>query len=199
MGKLQTAKIMGKAVANTVMMQEEKRVAMTPAQEIRKLHQEIKELLQDSLEKAFRIGEILAEYKRDLKHGEFIGWVNENLPFGDRQARNYMRLYLNRDELREAAKRQLVSDLKSGIQYLAEPLEKEIMRARYEEAKKEKGEEQEKSTVVLSLEQEHYLSVLREVLLKLPAEPPKDWTEEGMAQAKGLVEVIFRRLEAFDR
>ncbi len=84
--------------------------------EINKLHGEILKSFSTALEKAIRIGELLTKQKEDLKHGEFTAWVNNNLPFTDRTARNYMRVYGERDRL----KTETVSDLSSAYQLLIE-------------------------------------------------------------------------------
>lgn len=89
-------------------------------QEITQLHNEIGRYLKMSLEKAIRIGELLTEQKDSLKHGGFISWVKDNLPFTDRTARNYMMLFRHRDEL----KTETVSDLgvTGGYRMLTAPL-----------------------------------------------------------------------------
>jgi len=89
-------------------------------QEITQLHNEIGGYLKMSLEKAIRIGELLVEQKNSLKHGGFISWVKDNLPFTDRTARNYMGLYRERDRL----KTETVSDLgvTGGYRMLTAPL-----------------------------------------------------------------------------
>ncbi|MBL7188161.1 MAG: DUF3102 domain-containing protein [Phycisphaerae bacterium] len=87
------------------------------ADEITLLHGEIGGLLKTSLDKAIRIGELLREQKASLKHGEFIPWIEANLPFTDRTARNYMRLNENRGLL----KTENVSDLRSAYALLASP------------------------------------------------------------------------------
>lgn len=79
-------------------------------QEIIDLHNEIGGYLKMSLEKAIRIGELLTEQKGNLKHGGWLAWIDANLSFTDRTARNYMRLYKERDRL----KTETVSDLKSA-------------------------------------------------------------------------------------
>lgn len=89
--------------------------------EIKKLHGEIISHLTTSFDKAIRIGELLTEEKGKLKHGEFTPWVNGNLPFTDRTARNYMRLYRERDRL----KTETVSDLTSAYKLLNAPKEDE--------------------------------------------------------------------------
>jgi hypothetical protein len=84
--------------------------------EIQRLHGEILNSLKMSLEKGIRIGELLADQKEVLKHGEFTAWVNDNLPFTDRTARNYMRLFQERDRL----KMETVSDLTAAYRLLIE-------------------------------------------------------------------------------
>ena len=85
--------------------------------EITELHNEIEDHLRSSLEKAIRIGELLTDQKTTLEHGEFTPWIKVSLPFTDRTARNYMKLYRERDRLKTEA----VSDLKSAYKLLAAP------------------------------------------------------------------------------
>ena len=87
--------------------------------EITELHNDIAGHLQQSLDKAIRIGELLAEQKQSLKHGEFTSWIAAHLPFTDRTARNYMRLHENREKL----KTETVSDLTSAYKLLTAPKE----------------------------------------------------------------------------
>jgi hypothetical protein len=89
----------------------------TRTQRIVTLHNEIVGYLKTSLEKAIEIGGLLTEHKETLAHGEFTPWINTNLPFTDRTAQNYMRLYRERDRL----KTESVSDLKSAYKLLALP------------------------------------------------------------------------------
>ena len=76
-------------------------------QEINELHNEIEGYLKKSLEKAIRLGELLIEQKANVKHGEWLTWIDANLSFTDRTARNYMRLYRERDRL----KTETISDI----------------------------------------------------------------------------------------
>ena len=85
-------------------------------QKITELHEEIKSLMINSLEKAFIIGQLLTEQKKELPHGEFIPWIENNLPFTDRTARNYMTVFKNKDLL----KRKALSDLDSAYMFLKE-------------------------------------------------------------------------------
>lgn len=85
--------------------------------EVERLHGEITEAFKTSLPKAIRIGEILAEKKSRLNHGEWIPWVRANLPFDKRTATNYMRLHRERGRL----KRESVSHLGDAYKLLSEP------------------------------------------------------------------------------
>lgn len=69
--------------------------------EICRLHGEIVEAGRTVLTKAIRIGEILTETKATLPHGQFTPWLKK-LPFAETTARNYMRLFRNRAELKTA-------------------------------------------------------------------------------------------------
>jgi len=91
-------------------------IELNKIQKITELHEEIKNLMINSLEKAFTIGQLLEEQKKELPHGEFIPWIEKNLPFGDRTARNYITVYKNKDIL----KRKAVSDLNNAYIFLKE-------------------------------------------------------------------------------
>lgn len=91
-------------------------IELNKIQKITELHEEIKSLMINSLEKAFIIGQLLEEQKKELPHGEFITWIETNLPFGDRTARNYITVYKNKDIL----KRKAVSDLNNAYLFLRE-------------------------------------------------------------------------------
>lgn len=91
--------------------------AKSPASEIRQLHSEIISAAKTSLEKAIRIGQLLAEQKAKLAHGQWTPWLESNVPFTDRTARNYIRLWDERDRL----KTETVSDLSEAYKLLAPP------------------------------------------------------------------------------
>jgi len=95
----------------------ENEIQKNPINEIIQLHNEIGQYLKMSLDKAIRIGELLTEQKASLKHGDFTPWIESNLPFTDRTARNYMRIYQEKDQL----KSETVSDLKSAYKLLSTP------------------------------------------------------------------------------
>jgi len=73
-----------------------------PASEITRLHGEIAAAYGMSWTCAIRIGELLTQQKEALKHGHFLPWVAEHLPFSERTARNYMSLFKHRAELESA-------------------------------------------------------------------------------------------------
>ncbi|MGA2178864.1 MAG: DUF3102 domain-containing protein [Verrucomicrobiota bacterium] len=62
------------------------------------LHNEIITAARTSLEKAVRLGELLTDIKTSLKHGDWLLWMQKNLPFSDQTARNYIRIWEKRDD-----------------------------------------------------------------------------------------------------
>ena len=100
MGKDFKEGIRTKAEANTRTLIKKNAGRLTNiVQEIRTLHIEIYELTVNRLEKAIRIGELLTVQKATLDHGAFLPWIEESLPFGSRQAQNYMTLFARKEEL----------------------------------------------------------------------------------------------------
>ena len=121
MKKLEISNAVGKLEKSDAIGQLEKsdgvrQLERTRISEITQLHGEIAGYIKVTLEKAIRIGELLAEQKAELGHGEWLPWVEENLPFTDRTARNYMRAYESRDRL----KTEIVSDLTGAYRLLEE-------------------------------------------------------------------------------
>ncbi len=106
---------------NTLTIEEKKQsinknLVQSRIEKISHLHNEIKTLFLDSLEKAIGIGALLEEQKKSLSHGEFTPWVVKNLPFGERTARNYRMIY----KKREILNRQALSDLNSAYMLLTQ-------------------------------------------------------------------------------
>ena len=85
--------------------------------EIVELHELAMDDAKRSIERAIRVGELLSEQKSELNHGEWIPWVEENLPFDRRQASNYMRVFSNQHELNGNS----TSHLAEAVQMLATP------------------------------------------------------------------------------
>ena len=68
--------------------------------EIIVLHSGIITAARKTLDTGIRIGELLVEQKSKLRHGLWLSWVKENLPFDVRTAQNYTRVYDRREELK---------------------------------------------------------------------------------------------------
>jgi len=81
------------------------------------LHGKVKNGIRFVLDRAIAIGEILCRQKEVLPHGEFTSWITKELPFTDRAARNYMRLYRNKNML----KTENVSVLSDAYKLLVAP------------------------------------------------------------------------------
>jgi hypothetical protein len=86
----------------------------TTAEEINRLHRDLEALAIQSLDHAIRIGELLSKVKTQLPHGRWIPWLNSNVKFSERTARNYMRVFENRAMLKSAS----VADLGEAYQML---------------------------------------------------------------------------------
>ena len=88
--------------------------------ELNQIHEEIEGLkvnfVKMSFSKAVRAGEILTKIKADLKHGEFMDWIEKNLTFTDRTARRYMKVF----ECKDSPKMDTVSDLTEAYKLLTE-------------------------------------------------------------------------------
>lgn len=101
--------------------------------EIWDLHTKFIESLKKSLEYGMKIGELLTKQKSDLKHGQFGIWIDENLPFSRRTAQNYMKVYRERDRLKNATVSHLtdayrvLEDSKEDARYVSDLPVDEIM------------------------------------------------------------------------
>ena len=93
-------------------------IAQSRIQEIRKRHAKIGGHLRNTLDEAVRIGELLTAQKTELKHGAWIPWISEHLPFSERLARDYMRFWNRREDLKSASLADL--DLSGARKLLAE-------------------------------------------------------------------------------
>ena len=79
------------------------------ADEIQQFHNRCKCAAVESLGYAKEVGDRLAEAKELVEHGQWLQWVEENCPFSDRQARNYLTIARHWDLLQ--SKTETVSDL----------------------------------------------------------------------------------------
>ncbi len=88
---------------------------MLAIREINKLYQEIESAGKVMIDKAIRIGELLSEQKDSMKHGEWIPWIEDNLPFGRKQVAAYMRVFSNKGELANVTSGLHLTDAISAI------------------------------------------------------------------------------------
>ena len=63
--------------------------AIVTADEINRLHHELKDAFRTGIEKAIRIGELLTEQHARCKHGEWLPWLKANVQFSIKTAYNY--------------------------------------------------------------------------------------------------------------
>lgn len=71
-------------------------------EKINRLHSENVKDATTMLNRAIEIGGELSEQKENMNHGEFIPWIEENVSFAERTARDYMKFYRYREELKTA-------------------------------------------------------------------------------------------------
>ena len=70
--------------------------AIITADEINRLHHELKEAFRTGIEKAIRIGELLTKQKAQCAHGEWLPWLKANVKFSFKTAYNYEGIYRER-------------------------------------------------------------------------------------------------------
>ena len=108
-------------------MEIQNQLQVNTIEKIAKLHGDVNACMQTALVKAIEIGELLTEQRAASNHGEWEPWVEVNLPFSSRTARNYMKLFKNKEALQETTsiknaykllespKTETVSDLKELV------------------------------------------------------------------------------------
>ncbi len=84
------------------------------ANEIARLHGEITSRAHDIITDSIQIGKLLTQAKDRLHHGEWLPWVRKSLPFSERTARVYMRIFRERDRIKSAA----AADLRSALRLI---------------------------------------------------------------------------------
>lgn len=67
-------------------------ISTTKIDRIRSLSIELDAIGKTALEKASEAGRLLSECKSDLKHGEWLPWLESNFTFTDRTARRWIKL-----------------------------------------------------------------------------------------------------------
>ena len=79
------------------------------AARIKAEHEAVSVALKDSVRHAIAAGEMLIEAKEQLKHGQWLPWLNEHCTISERTAQLYMRTARNREAIEANA--QSVADL----------------------------------------------------------------------------------------
>lgn len=70
------------------------------AAEIAQLHDEVLNAARTSIGKMIRIGELLIKAKASMPHGNYLPWLETNVPFSRWTAQRYIRLYEHKDSLK---------------------------------------------------------------------------------------------------
>ncbi len=118
-------------------------LVLSRIEEISVLHSANKTDVVTMIERAIRIGELLSEQKSSMKHGEWIPWVEENLPFLRQQAGKYIRAFTHRRTLNGTS----TFHLEGAISFLANP------RPAPKEQEEPCGEEGEEDVVDVEFEE----------------------------------------------
>ncbi|GBF52088.1 hypothetical protein LPTSP4_36260 [Leptospira ryugenii] len=105
-----TGKRPGSQKENSPLSYQDQKVRM-----IINLHESVIGGMKNVLQNAMALGEELHKIKENIGHGNWIPWIEKNLPFSERSARNYISIYKNRDSLN----RQPIADLKSAIKFIS--------------------------------------------------------------------------------
>jgi hypothetical protein len=94
-------------------------IAIAEAQEIKrlkKLHAAFVKHSKDAIDRALELGEILTRIKESMGHGEWLLWLEANVPeISTRTAQNCMRLWKKRDLLKNAADAYLVESVSDAL------------------------------------------------------------------------------------
>lgn len=91
----------------------------TEAMEINQLHADAHAHAETAIKKAILCGTKLAAKKASLPHGKWLPWVEENLTFGERTARRYIGVAMNRTRVSDLN----ASSIREAVRLLAEPEE----------------------------------------------------------------------------
>jgi len=55
--------------------------------------------MKQTIDYAIEAGELLTEKKEELKHGDFLPWIKNNIPFSEWTVRNYIKVYIYRNKM----------------------------------------------------------------------------------------------------
>lgn len=92
----------------------------TTEAEINALHNKINQAVRDAVRHAIRIGELLANKKEELNHGEFTPYISKNFAFGVRAAQKYMKLFHYREQILPALEEAQLSGIGGALQLISD-------------------------------------------------------------------------------
>ena len=148
-----------------------------------------------------RIGELLPDPKEALKMG---GKRGRAIQLGERPKEVHGGLSIRRACQARSIKNhpETVEKVKAQARENEDiPTRTAVLNAiHYEQQKKiqekiETGKAESKA--IMSMEESLYLMALETVITKLPKQPPKNWSADGLKQAKAYAKIIIKRLEVF--
>jgi hypothetical protein len=86
-------------------------------------HAECLEAARDAISKAIEVGRLLTEAKGQVKHGEWIPWVQANCTFGVRETQRYMQTFHDRAAIEEQMRHGVshLDSLRGAVALVAEP------------------------------------------------------------------------------
>tara|TARA_Y100001973_G_C5169600_1_gene318239 strand:+ start:763 stop:1467 length:705 start_codon:yes stop_codon:yes gene_type:complete len=74
-------------------------ITKTHIQKINLLHSNIEGKLKSTVEDAIKLGELLTSVKKELPHGAFLNWINDNCNFSQPTSYRYMTLFEYKNKL----------------------------------------------------------------------------------------------------
>lgn len=96
-------------------------ISKSTVNEIVKLHEQLGGLVRKSVETVWRLGQLLTQAKGALDFGDFIPWIEENLPFARTTAFRYMKVYSRWPQGLPEAMSLTEAYLESGVKRLTAP------------------------------------------------------------------------------
>ena len=178
------------------------------------LQKKLMTALKNSVPQAIEIGGLLTDIKAGLAHGKWLGWLKKNIIFSQQTVTNYMHLYAHQDD----PKLLNVRDLSKAYEVLRETarskknqatVAKNTAKTTEKGAKSNVSTPTGKTTSLVAKKAEKlenklntpdaiYVSILTQIVSKLPSIPPPDWADDTFADAKRLATIILERLETID-
>lgn len=94
---------------------------LTQVEKINAEHHACEAAARSSVKHAIRCGEMLAEKKAALKHGEWLPWLEQNFEGSERTAQTYMKLHRERTALEANPQHAADLSLRDALRELATP------------------------------------------------------------------------------